>query len=322
MLLHEDYPHTVPMRAKLRWKENWFWIFIDPARDVSCFAHATVEPTMDRAYASFTLLHAGKTYKSGKEMPVPVPFERQAELTLGELRFKFIKPQAAFRVEFENDEISATLNFEGRMALFDFLACSDVNPDLMSISECTGFALGQFRHQSQSLTGSGEVRIKAEGKTIAVDGSAYRDHSWGMRNDETWYDHNWSVINFPDHAFHFFSGHGALRKNVGLLEGYVATKEGNKVIKHYDVENIGEDADGLPTTVRFHAVDYDDQRYTITCDLGNRYARLILLSQKPGAVVYTNSENMCACTLEETGDKGTANVEIGWLADSTTGKKV
>jgi hypothetical protein len=30
---------------------------------------------------------------------------------------------------------------------------------------------------------------------------------------------------------------------------------------------------------------------------------------------------MCPCTLEETGDEGHANVEIGWLAD-TGGKRL
>jgi hypothetical protein len=321
MLLHEDYPHTVPMRAKLRWKENWFWIFMDPERDICCLAHATVEPTMDRAFASFTLLHGGRTYTSAKEVPMPVPFERQREVKLGELTYRFVKPQAEFQVTFEDDRIAVTLDFTARMALFDFLACNDVNPDRLSISECTGFGLGQFRHQSQALSGKGVVRLKDEEKTIEVSGSAYRDHSWGMRNDETSYDHNWSVINFPDHAFHIFRLHGALRPNVTLLEGYVAMKEGNRVLKSIEIEYVGEDDEGLPDKVVFRAVDYDDQPYTITCDLSKRFARIVLHSQKPGELTYFNSENMCPCTLGETGDEGQANVEIGWLTDAS-GKRM
>jgi hypothetical protein len=45
MLLHEDYPHTVPTRAYLRWKENYFWVFMDPERDICCLAHVSSEPT-------------------------------------------------------------------------------------------------------------------------------------------------------------------------------------------------------------------------------------------------------------------------------------
>ncbi|SEH19159.1 hypothetical protein SAMN05428974_3249 [Sphingopyxis sp. YR583] len=313
MLLHEDYPHTVPMRAKLRWKENWFWIFMDPDRDICCLAHATVEPTMDRAFASFTLLHGGRTYSSAKEVPMPVPFEHSREVKLGDLTYRFVKPQAEFQVEFENDEMAVTLDFTARMALFDFLACSDVNPDQLSISECTGFGLGQFRHQSQALEGRGTVRLKEDGRVIEVAGSAYRDHSWGMRNDETAHDHNWSVINFPDHAFHIFRLHGALRPNVTLMEGYVATREGNRVLKTIDIEYLGRDDEDLPEKVTFRAVDYDNQSYTIVCDLAARYARIILHSQKPGDLTYVNSENMCPCILQETGDEGQANVEIGWL---------
>ncbi|RYE62191.1 MAG: hypothetical protein EOO82_00120 [Oxalobacteraceae bacterium] len=314
MLLHEDYPHVVPMRAKLRWKENWFWIFMDPDREVFCLAHATVEPTMDRAFASFTLLHKGRKYTSAKEVPVPYPFERQREINLGDLTYRFVKPQAEFQVEFENEELAIKLDFSARFALFDFLACSDVNPDQLSISECTGFGLGQFRHQSQALSGKGFVTFKGDGgQTLELSGSAYRDHSWGMRNDETAYDHNWSVINFPDHAFHFFRLHGALRPNVTLMEGYVATKEGNRVLKSFEIEYVGEDEDGLPTQVKFNAIDYDEERYTIVCNLSDRFARIALHSQKPGQLAYFNSENMCPCTLEQTGDAGFANVEIGWL---------
>jgi hypothetical protein len=72
----------------------------------------------------------------------------------------------------------------------------------------------------------------------------------------------------------------------------------------------------LPDQARFRAVDYDDQEYTINCDLSKRFARLALHSQKPGQLTYFNSENMCPCTLEQTGDSGYANVEIGWLTDA------
>jgi hypothetical protein len=305
------------MRAKLRWKENWFWIFMDPDRDVCCLAHATVEPTMDRAFASFTLLHGGRTYSSASEVPMPVPFEHQREIKLGALVYRFIKPQAEFQVEFENDEIAVTLDFTARMALFDFLACSDVNPDQLSISECTGFGLGQFRHQSQALAGKGVVRLKGEAKVIEVAGSGYRDHSWGMRNDETAHDHNWSVINFPDHAFHIFRLHGALRPNVTLMEGYVATSDGNRVLKTIEIEYVGRGDEDLPEKVVFRAIDYDGKPYTIMCDLSERFARIILHSQKPGDLTYINSENMCPCLLLETGDEGLANVEIGWLTETS-----
>ena len=51
MLLHEDYPHSIPARAWLRWKENYFWVCMDPERDLCCLAHSTMEPTFERAFA-------------------------------------------------------------------------------------------------------------------------------------------------------------------------------------------------------------------------------------------------------------------------------
>ena len=46
------------------------------------------------------------------------------------------------------------------------------------------------------------------------------------------------------------------------------------------------------------------------------FARLPLHSQKPGAKVYYNVENMCRVRCEETGEEGLANVEIGTLKDA------
>ncbi|MET0546072.1 MAG: hypothetical protein ABWZ40_07160, partial [Caulobacterales bacterium] len=126
MLLHEDLPHSVPTRAWLRWKENYFWVFMDPERDICCLAHCTAEPTYDRAFASFIILHQGKMLVNAKEVPMPSPFEHQKELKYGGLTIRFLQPQAKFQVTFEDDNVAATLDFERRMHLFDFQACADV----------------------------------------------------------------------------------------------------------------------------------------------------------------------------------------------------
>jgi hypothetical protein len=291
---------------------------MDPDRDVCCLAHVSTEPTLDRAFASFTLLHQGKKISSAKETPVPNPFVHAKELKYDNLILRFLKPQAEFQTVFEDDNLAVTLNWKRRMHLFDFQACADVNPDLFSISENTGFARNEFRHQGQCMTATGTVRFKAgewAGKTVQLDGSGYRDHSWGMRNDQLALDHNWSFINLPSNGFHMMKVRNQVRPENVVLEGYVATAEGNQVLKTLSIEHIGEGPEHMPATVIFRAVAVDGKPYTITADIANSFARLPLITQKPGNKVYGMVENMCRCRCEETGEQGFANIEIGALRD-------
>jgi hypothetical protein len=319
MLLHEDYPHPVPARAWLRWKENYFWVFMDPERDICCLAHCTAEPTFDRAFASFTVLHKGQKIGGGMETPMPAPFALSRDLTYGGLRIQFLEPQQRFRVTFEDETLSVELDFTARMHLFDFLACTDVNPDHYSVSENTALARNEFRHQGQCLTGTGRIAFKAgafAGTAIDVEGSGYRDHSWGMRNDQLTLDHNWSFFNFPSMGFHLFTVRNTIRPENRTWEGYHATPAGNQVIKTLEIESVGKGAEGMPETVTYRATGVDGQRFTLIADVGRAFARLPLHSQKPGAKVYLNVENMCRVRCAETGEEGLANVEIGSLIDA------
>lgn len=319
MLLHEDLPHTVPARAWLRWKENYFWVFMDPDRDICCLAHCTAEPTHDRAFASFTVLHRGKKIISGREVPMPLPFEHAKVLNYGDLTLNFVRPQAEFVVEYEDDNVAARLTFTRRMHLFDFQACADVNPDWFSVSENTAFERNSFRHQGQCMNATGNITFKSgefAGTSIDVDGSGYRDHSWGMRNDQMTLDHNWSFFNFRDMGFHLFRVRNTIRPESRTSEGYIARPEGNEVMKSLDIEHVGEGPEGMPDKVIFRAVTLGGEPFTLIADVGNAFARLPLHSQKPGSKVYLNVENMCRVRCEETGEEGLGNVEIGALIDA------
>lgn len=316
MLLHEDYPHTVPTRAWLRWKENYFWVFMDPERDICCLAHCTAEPTYDRAFMSFVVLHKGQKLIAGKEVPLPSPFEHQKILKYGGLTLNFLKPQAEFRIEYEDEHVSAVLNFSRRMHLFDFQACADVNPDWFSVSENTAFERNSFRHQGQCMNATGNVSFKSgewAGTSIDVDGSGYRDHSWGMRNDHMTLDHNWSFFNFPTKGFHLFRVRNILRPGSMTAEGYIALPEGNEAIRTLEIENVGEGPEGMPDKVIFRTTTFSNEPFTLVADVGGAFARLPLQSQKPGAQTYLNVENMCHVRCEATGEEGLANVEIGKL---------
>jgi hypothetical protein len=136
-----------------------------------------------------------------------------------------------------------------------------------------------------------------------------------MRNDQLTLQHNWTFINFPSLGFHLMKIRNTVRPENAVVEGYVATPEGNQVIKTLSIKHLGNGPEDMLATVIFRAVALDGMPYTITCDVGNSFARLPLLSQKPGAKAYAMVENMCRCRCEETGEEGFANVEIGELKD-------
>jgi len=304
MLLHEDRPHTVPTRAYLVWKENWFFVFMDTERDLNCLVHLSTEPTRNIGHVSVSLLYGGETLTRSLQAPLPELFVHQSSFEIGPLSIDFVQPQKEIRLRFEDDEIRLDLTLQERMKLFDFLACYDVNPDALSISESTGFALGQFRHQGQSMNGKGLVEYRCTGKILEVEGLGYRDHSWGMRDDQITLSHNWTFVNFPDKAFHLFTKRNVIRSELELKEGYVGVAEGNTVLKSLTVEYSGEGPEKLPAEVRFVAVDVDNRKYTIVADVKNSFARLPLLLQKAGGKGYYCVDNFCKCRLEETGEKG------------------
>nr|WP_140404493.1 hypothetical protein [Sphingomonas sp. CDS-1] len=250
---------------------------------------------------------------------MPSPFEHQKELHYGDLALHFLKPQAEFRVEYEDENVSAVLNFTRRMHLFDFQACADVNPDWFSVSENTAFERNSFRHQGQCMNATGNVTFKSgewAGTSIDVDGSGYRDHSWGMRNDQMTLSHNWTFFNFKEMGFHLFRVRNVIRPESQTSEGYIARPEGNEVMKVLDIEHVGEGPDGMPDKVIYRATTLSGEKFTLVADVGNAFARLPLHSQKPGSKVYLNVENMCRVRCEETGEEGLANVEIGALVDA------
>ena len=152
-------------------------------------------------------------------------------------------------------------------------------------------------------------------ESVDVNGLGYRDHSWGMRNDQLTLEHNWTFINLPGMGGHFMTIRNGWRPDNRVVEGYIAKPEGNEVAKSLTIEHVGDGPQGMPNSVIYRIKTIDGAPYTIVADVAGSFARLPLISQKPGEKVYHIVENMCPCRCEETGERGYANVEIGALKD-------
>lgn len=320
MTTHDDLPHPVPPIAYLRYKENWFFIIIDPTNSVYGMAHFNYEPGHDRARVSCNLMVRGELYKYGNEIPFPNNFVMSPEIGDDHLKVRFVKAHTQIDMHLNSSDVALDMTFMKHAPTFDYEAYDAANPDKPTTQEIVNFASNQlYRHQQQALTISGSLTVKtgaAKGQTIKLSGIGYRDHSRGMRCDNMSLRHVWSFLYFPDTVIGAMSVTGVLRPTLITNSGYVHDQAGLRSLKDMEISNQGEGPDGMPATVLFTLTDVYSKPFTIIADIANRLGHVPLVVEKAGGsgYVYNIVENFCTVTLKETGENGYALVEIGYNA--------
>ncbi len=314
---HDDMPHPVPPIAYLRWKENWFFIIMDPNAGVHGVVHCNYEPGHDRARFSCHLTVHGKPYKYANETTFPQSFAMQPIIGDERLKIRFVKPHECIELTLDCDELSVNLVFEKSRPTFDYAACRFANPGVPSFQEVMTLGTNlPYNHQQQALTVSGSVRAGSHA-TLTIAGFGYRDHSWCVRTDGIVASHTWSGLHFGHRAFGAKQLHTQARPEVWAREGYVSDSDGERALKEVDIVYEGKSPDGLPVTVRFNLMDVYGKRFTVLCDVAGRHGQVPLIAEKAGKHgAYSITENFCPAVLQETGEQGCALVEIGGIAAS------
>jgi hypothetical protein len=302
MLMSDDYPHTIPARAYLTWRENWFFIFLDPRNQFYCIAHMSVQPTLGVGRATCSIFIDGKHEICAEEAASPKDWEHLKVVKLGRLTYEFAEPQSRFRIAFEGDDFSLELELTPQMHLFDYLACQSANPNRMWAAELVSCGGTDFRHQNQLLRQryhSVQDGVACRDPTAGC-GPAYRDHSWGLRNDLETSSHTRAFMIFNERVFHVQKINNQRRPESWVREGYSGTAVGNLALKESEVCYEGHGPDGMPAMVRFEMADTEGGTFTVQADVANRLASIPFYFQKPGALGYLMIENFCECTLIET----------------------
>jgi hypothetical protein len=322
MLLTDDYPHPIPTKAYLRWRENWFFLMLDFEKDIYCIAHMSVQPTFKQARFSFNLSVRGSIQLFSAEAAAPDDFENLKSVQVGPLSFSFLAPHRRFEVQFKNSEIEFSASLTGRMHTYDYTASAIANPDSYNTAEMVSAGGHDFWHQNQLLVHDAQLLIKAgaaTGERIELRGPAYRDHSWGMRNDLGSLSHTWGFMIFKERVFHAKSTSNVRRPESWTREGYTGTVEGNVPLKSdLRIEYLGDLGDGVPETIKIHMHDSLGDSYTVVNDIKGARTRIALVTQAGGGKQYLMYENVCECVWEETGEKGVAVMEIGRLRSMAT----
>jgi len=312
--LYDDRPHPVPLFAYLRYKENWLWHFMDVENRVFGMAHFSYEPLFNRARMSCNVDVRGTVYKYASEIPFPEKFAYACEIGDGKLRVLFREPQKTFELHLDSDDLALEVHYRHRGPLFDFDAYEKANPDKPQVFALMGLnSRLPHTHHQQILDMTGRLRLK-NGEQITLKGFGNRDHSQGVRCDNITRTHTWSWLLFDDK--NFAATDITVINNPGLLAagGYMHDATGLRALKDIDVELRDKMADGMPETVRFRFADPAGKTFTISADVSQRLGCVPLSGEKPdrGLAEYLCIDNFCRCTLEETGERGYAMIQVGY----------
>jgi hypothetical protein len=310
---HDDLPHPVPHFAYLRWKENYFFTINDPVRKIFGVSHLNFEPAFDRARFSCNLSIEGKLYQYGNETGFPEDFAYSRMLTDGVLEIRIDPAISRFDLILNNNELDVALQFNQRMPAFDFSRCKYAAPDIPSHKEAMTLGMNlPFEHMQQAMTVTGTVYIKAEAKSLELDGYGYRDHSWCVRSDNLVLNHSFAGHNFPGTAFGVMTIEMKSRPGLIAKEGYVVDKDGARAFQSIDLELVGEGPDDLPAKVIYRLTDVFGENYVIESDVAGRLGHVPLVAEKsPGAPVYRVAENFCSSRLAGCDQPGFSIVELG-----------
>jgi hypothetical protein len=311
--MHDDRPHPVPPHAFLRYKENYFFIIMDPERGVFGISHLNNEPLFDRSRFTLNLNIRGRQFTHSSETPIPTDFEMAEQLSDGTLTVRFTEAHKRFDMSYRGDEVDLDIAFLARYHTFDFAYCKTAAPENPSFQEVMTLGTNlPYNHHQQALTTQGRIVLKKSGETIEVNGLGYRDHSWAVRTDAAVRRHYWNGLNFPSLAIGMKTLETLVRPGVWAKEGYVSDKSGDRALRSIAVEEFGQ-KDGWPEKLRYRLVDVYGKPFTIDIDIAGRYSDVPLHSEKsqPGKPSYRIIETCSPLVLLETGEKGVGLVEIG-----------
>lgn len=312
---HDDRPHPVPPYAYARYKENWFFIIIDPANGIMGMAHFSYEPLFNRARVSCNVEVKGKAYHYSGQTEFPADFAYRDWIGDDRLKVRFIAPHERIDLSLDTDDLKLDIRFDARAPTFNFELADAANPDKPTSLEVIGLGISPvFQHHQQASRVSGTAVVRKTGETITLDGLGYRDHSRGARSDNLTKDHVWTCLQFDDRVFGIMQVRSTFRPEVWYRAGYVWDTEGMRALSDIAIDTAGLTDENLPETVTFRLRDVYGQGFEIGADVANRYCAVPLNVEAAtsNGLEYTIFENFVDIVDHDSGAKGLSLLEIGF----------
>jgi hypothetical protein len=159
--LSEPIHNDIPDGAR-PWRDNAFIAFWDADRDVVGTFHTSTSPNAEGRRARISVQTGGRT------------IELIEDLEPGSFSSESITFDAGPEFSISSDRVSGTVRTTPLFALADYTG--DRSPEAFSLDKEQ-----PLMHYQRAAVATGELVI--DGQRIAIDGHAFRDRTWGYRDE-------------------------------------------------------------------------------------------------------------------------------------------
>ena len=159
--LSEPIHTDIPDGAR-PWRDNAFVAFWDADRDVVGTLHTSTSPNAEGRRARLSVQTGGRT------------IELIEDLEPGSFSSESISFNAGAEFSIASDRVQGTILTTPLFALADYTG--DRSPEAFSLDKEQ-----PLMHYQRAATATGELVI--DGQPIAIDGNAFRDRTWGYRDE-------------------------------------------------------------------------------------------------------------------------------------------
>lgn len=317
-----DYPHPVPpealagghsAHANLLWKENWVFCALDVGRQVATLFHISLRPRTAEGIFTAKVNVGGWGHKDVDRHSISVDLGVLREVVGERLTLTIVEPGLHFKITYRSDRLDADLTFKGRFPAWDFRDGPQA-PGPAKLGELGRWAF-HFDHCEQAMAMQGRLSIKSgelAGRVLQVTGFGNRDHSWGWRDDNLFYHHQWICASFTDRFVQGTVMEDATYPGV-KVGGFTSTVAGNVAVLRVEADHFEKARlPALDQDVRYRIHGADGSVHTVVAhlsrDIGRHYLNWYAADRSQA---YEDCQVFCEYTLEETKSRGSGVLEVG-----------
>jgi len=245
----EEFIHrTYPATSAKSWKENWYFNVIDTKSGVWGITHFSLQRHLNVATITSLFSVAGSVQAYINTFPIDAALDK---LDDGALALEVIEPFKRHRLRLRAPQWEFDLEFRARFAPYLYDRAAEgwkLEHDSLAIE-----------HYEQAMRVTGEVRV--DGQSHKVDGLAYRDHSWGHRDESQLRGWNWVCAMFDDRTVNA----SIIRFADGSTRtaGFVSTADGNVPLVEATVLEQTKNEAGVPQQTSLRLADASGSTFVL-----------------------------------------------------------
>lgn len=191
MITRQDTLRHTPSAGESAWQESFFLCWADVRNRSAFHCHLSLAPQLQKAHLWAWLIVDGEEIARSREHALSLPTADFDDISLGAVRF---------RAGDSLRKLTCTAKIEDAEVEVEFRAFTDpVSLDFNASS----LQLGNGHYESMGrVTGT----VRHSGRSVAIDGWGWHDHSWGIRRFKSNPAGRWIFAAFgEDLAFSAFS---------------------------------------------------------------------------------------------------------------------